>query len=118
MFPRTARELYPDADGGPRPGGTLGLYRVGDEGKMALVHGERLVELEPVETAPGGRGAVMCELCKRTLSRGDALFYRVRDPRLPRRYHYVALCRAASCQKRVGPEALKALSDRFWTLPS
>ncbi|WP_034341881.1 hypothetical protein [Deinococcus misasensis] len=109
LFPETARKLYPE-DGPSNP--TLGLYAV-DEGKLALVYGDRLLELEPLEKHT--KHSVMCDLCNTTLSRFDAMFYRARIG--AGLYQYVSLCEHTSaCVKRTTREKLQHLVERLGLL--
>lgn len=107
LFPATARELF-GSDGARRS--TLGLYPVG-EGKLALVNGDRLLELEAIE--PAGKSVFHCDLCHATRSRGDALVYRAELA--PRRSRYITLCaHTRHCQERAGRGALGALAEQLF----
>ncbi len=109
LFPATARRLFPGGPAGAPP--TLALCPVAGGG-LALIDGDRLLELEPLEQA--GRGSVMCELCSRTVSRSDALFYRVRVPSAAGRWRYLALCaKRSGCESVAGSARLKRLAQRL-----
>lgn len=77
LFPETARELFGEPGGrSHEPSArraTLGLFPVAD-GKLAVVHGDRLLELDPIE--PAGKNAVHCDLCHVTRSRSEVGIYR------------------------------------------
>lgn len=106
LFPGTARELFGSAS--PTFGGaTLGLHEVAD-GKLALVRGDRLLELEPVETL--GKRAAHCDLCHATRSRGEVGIYRAQLA--PGRFRYLTLCLSSRhCQSRAGARGLATLAD-------
>ena len=107
LFPDTARELFGAALGVSGP--TLGLFPVA-EGKLALVSGGALIELEPVE--PVGKRAHHCDLCHVTRGRAEVGIYRAELR--PRRYRYVTLClNTHHCQGRAGRAGLAALRDRL-----
>ena len=106
LFPETARELFGEGQAAAMP--TLGLYAVAD-GRMALVNGGRLAELEPLE--PKGSKAAHCDLCHATRSRSEVGMYRARSS--PRRYLYLTLCLGTDhCQRRAGKQRLEALAER------
>ncbi|WP_189000256.1 hypothetical protein [Deinococcus roseus] len=106
LFPETARKLY--SEQGPSSP-TLGLYAV-EAGKLALVYGDRLLELEPLEKH--AKHAVMCDLCHTTLSRLDAVFYRARIGE--GLYQYISLCeRTAGCLGRTTRDRLQHLVERL-----
>lgn len=106
LFPETARELFGER-GARRP--TLGLYPVAD-GKLALVSGDRLMELQPIEQS--GKSAAHCDLCHANRSRGDVAVYRAELA--PRRFGYVTLClNTKHCQERARRAALSALADKL-----
>ncbi|WP_034383287.1 hypothetical protein [Deinococcus sp. YIM 77859] len=110
LFPGTYRELFgePGADG-PL---TLGLYPVAD-GRLALVQGDQLAELTPLE--PKGKNALHCDLCHHTRSRTEAALYRVVVG--ARRTRYVTLCLGTeACQKRAGAQALARLADHIFPI--
>ncbi|ADV68101.1 hypothetical protein [Deinococcus maricopensis] len=109
LFPDTAREEYGD---GPTERTTLGLYPVPD-GRLALVQGDQLAELEPLERA--GKAAFMCDLCQVTRSRDEVNVYRVGVA--ARRYLYLTLCtNTPACQQRAGAARLSALADRVFPI--
>ncbi|GGJ71816.1 hypothetical protein [Deinococcus aquiradiocola] len=106
LFPDTARELFGSLPGTPVP--TLGLYPVAD-GRMALVSGGRLAELEPIEQK--GTRAAHCDLCHVTRSRSEAGIFRVRATE--RTTLYLTLClNTEHCQRRAGRQGLEALAER------
>lgn len=106
LFPETVRKLYPE-EGPSAP--TLGLFAV-DGGKLAVVYGDRLLELEPLEKH--ARHAVMCDLCNTTLSRLDAVFYRARLK--DGLFQYVSLCEhTAACLNRTTRAKLQHLIERL-----
>ncbi len=106
LFPEVARREY--GANGVRVR-TLGLYPVA-EGKLALVSGERLLELEPLE--PKVRKAAQCDLCHTTRSGDEVRYYRA--PRGEREYLYVSLCTSTRhCLERAGNARLNALAGRL-----
>lgn len=106
LFPETARELFGEAGGGRA---TLGLFPVA-ETKLAFVHGDRLLELDPVE--PSGKAAHQCDLCHVTKSRHEVGIYRAELA--PRRYRYVTLCLGTkACQARAGHHGLVQLAEKL-----
>lgn len=106
LFPDTARELF-GSPGAVRP--TLGLYPVAD-GKLALVVGDRLLELEPLEHKVAR--AAQCDLCHVTRSHGDVRYYRAQQG--GRHYRYVSLCTTTQhCLGRAGSHGLSALATRL-----
>jgi len=110
LFPGTGKKEFP---GGGAKRATLGLYPVGD-GKLALVKGDRLLELHPLE--PAGKNAHHCDLCHATRSRGDVAVYRV--DAAPRTSRYVTLCLSTRhCQDRSGHGALAILAERLFASP-
>jgi len=68
LFPDTARELFGSLPGTPVP--TLGLYPVAD-GRMALVSGGRLAELEPMRSRRARCRRCTATWCHVTRSRSD-----------------------------------------------
>lgn len=115
LFPDTARELFGAVKGGAGGAGgpTLGLFPVAD-GKLALVSGGALIELEPVE--PVGKRAYHCDLCHVTRARAEVAIYRAAHGAAQggRRYRYVTLClNTHHCQGRAGRAGLSALRDRL-----
>ncbi|WP_041230938.1 hypothetical protein [Deinococcus peraridilitoris] len=114
LFPETARELFGEPGGrSHEPSArraTLGLFPVAD-GKLAVVHGDRLLELDPIE--PAGKNAVHCDLCHVTRSRSEVGIYRAELA--PRRFRYVTLClNTRHCQARAGHGGLAALSAQLF----
>lgn len=106
LFPETARELFGDGQQVAAP--TLGLYAVAD-GRRALVNGERLAELEPIEQK--GNKAAHCDLCHSTRSRSEVGMYRARSGE--RLYFYLTLCLVTDhCQRRAGKKGLERLAER------
>ncbi|MFC4452705.1 hypothetical protein [Deinococcus sonorensis] len=105
LFPGTARELFGDHE---PPRVTLGLYPVAD-GRMALISGGQLAELEPLEQR--GSKAAHCDLCHVTRSRSDVGIFRARSGE--RLYMYLTLClNTEHCQRRAGTHGLEALAAR------
>lgn len=112
LFPETARELFGSGAGAAVP--TLGLYPVAD-GRLALVSGGRLAELEPLEQK--GSKAAHCDLCHATRSRNEAGFFRVRASE--RTTLYLTLClNTEHCQRRAGKPGLETLAERVLSLPA
>ncbi len=114
LFPDTARELFGGGQDGAK-GPTLGLFPVAD-GKLALVSGGALIELEPLE--PVGKRAYHCDLCHVTRARAEVGIYRAAQSGQGapggRRYRYVTLCLSTQhCQGRAGRAGLSALRDRL-----
>lgn len=106
LFPETARELFGSGTAATVP--TLGLYPVLD-GRMALVSGGHLAELEPLEQK--GTKAAHCDLCHVTRSRSEAGVFRVRATE--RTTLYLTLClNTEHCQRRAGKQGLEALAER------
>lgn len=106
LFPGTARELFGQG-GVKRP--TLGLFPVA-EGKLALVQGEHLTELEPLDHRV--RRAAQCDLCHTTRSSDEVRYYRA--ARGEREYLYLALCTSTRhCLERAGHARLSALAGRL-----
>ena len=109
LFPETARELF--GAGAGKAGvtaPTLGLYPVVD-GRLALVSGGQLAELEPLEQK--GTRAAHCDLCHATRSRAEARVFRVRASE--RTTLYLTLClNTEHCQRRAGKPGLESLADR------
>ena len=110
LFPETAREVFGTGVGVTVP--TLGLYPVAD-GRMALVSGGHLAELEPLEQK--GHKAAHCDLCHVTRSRSEAGVFRVRATE--RTTLYLTLClNTEHCQRRAGKPGLEALVERVLSL--
>jgi hypothetical protein len=110
LFPETARELFGSGAGATVP--TLGLYPVAD-GRMALVSGGHLAELEPLEQK--GSKAAHCDLCHATRSRSEAGVFRVRAT--ARTTLYLTLClNTEHCQRRAGKQGLETLADRVLSM--
>ena len=106
LFPDAARREY--GANGVRVR-TLGLYPVA-EGKLALVSGDALLELEPLE--PKVKKAAQCDLCHATRSSDEVRYYRA--PRGEREYVYLALCTSTRhCVERAGHQRLNALAGRL-----
>lgn len=108
LFPKTYRELFGTEAAPLNP--TIGLYQVADQ-RMALVKGDQLAELTPIE--PKGKSALLCDLCHYTRSRSEANMYRVTIA--PQRTRYVTLCcNTAACQHRAGRQGLEDLIERIF----
>jgi hypothetical protein len=110
LFPETARELFGSGTQAAVP--TLGLFPVAD-GRLALISGGHLAELEPIEQK--GSRALHCDLCHYTRSRNEAALYRVR---VAARYtRYLTLCSATTaCQARAGEKGLNSLAERIFPI--
>jgi hypothetical protein len=110
LFPETARELFGSGSGATVP--TLGLFPVAD-GRLALVSGGHLAELEPIEQK--GAKAAHCDLCHVTRSRSEAGIFRVRASE--RTTLYLTLClNTEHCQKRAGKAGIDTLANRVLSL--
>ena len=110
LCPETAREVFGTGVGVTVP--TLGLYPVAD-GRMALVSGGHLAELEPLEQK--GNKAAHCDLCHVTRSRSEAGVFRVRATE--RTTLYLTLClNTEHCQRRAGKPGLETLAERVLSL--
>lgn len=91
---------------------TLGLYQVAEQ-RLALVYGDQLAELSPLESKT--TKALHCDLCHYTRSRSEASMYRLQVS--PRKSRYITLCNnLAACQQRAGQAALKKFAMRIFPL--